>query len=831
MIASSRTLLTCPHCRAAAESSPILGTELTRCARCKFIFPERASAVEVGEDSVLDLLDESWTAKWGAIRADRYQVIRVLAAGAQGRLLLAHHRHLDQPCVIKLVSNDDEFWADVANQRLRNEAKAGVRVNHPNVARVFDCDCVDDAWYFVMEYISGHNLRHVIQKARRLGVDQVVDIGRQASAGLAAIHANELVHRDIKPSNLMLTGDGHVKIMDLGLVKVAGVDGDPHVTGLGQVVGTPLYMPPEQFESGFAVDARADIYSLGATLYHLLTGHPLFEGKDFKEIASKHRRAPVAWEDSDRDGVPEWLRDIIECCLAKRREHRIESAEALERALRNHESTRCQVSLTGDAHSAGVTVLAFRNLSRRESDEWIGDAIAEALSSRIAELDGAHVADRSALMTIIRQTTGASAEEPTRSQFADAARLSGVGHVITGSYQRQGDDIRIIAQAFTPNDTDARHLATLSGPVSSLFDLEDRLTERIVDALSPALKRSGLKEGPRARPTNLEAYKKYVLGRRAFADGDYHTATTYAGEAEELDPEYDEPISLIGACYARLGDYDRAVEYHQRHERRAAERNDMPNLAVALGNLGAMYYYKGDYAVAYDFLDRAAEISDRQPTPETPKLFANLGMVVMRLGKTEDAERAFERAIAICKQFNDLASMVWPYNGMGSVLLKQERYTEAREYHQRALSLAEEIGDRVMVGVSQMNIGRCACLMQDYSEAAIWFNAALGTLERTKFWNGLTLVYEHMAEMHLIQSRTHDALQCIDHRIELAARHGNKHMESDAWEQKARTYEQMKRTDDALSALKKSLAVSQRPEPYESLHRYLEDIATRKPFR
>ncbi len=777
-------------------------------------------------------MDESWTGKWSAIRADRYRVIRVLASGAQGRLLLAHHRHLDQACVIKVVSTDDAMWADVANQRLRNEAKAGVRVNHPNVARVFDCDCVEDAWYFVMEYIRGQNLRHVIQRAGLIEVEQVVGLGLQMAAGLAAIHASGLVHRDIKPSNLMLTHDGTVKIMDLGLVKVAGAGDDMHVTHAGQVVGTPLYMPPEQFESGVSIDARADIYSLGATLYHLLTGHVLFEGADFGQIADKHRRAPVVWSESERDIVPEWLRDVVECCLAKRREHRIESAGRVEQALRDHATTGRQVSLGCDPASAGVTVLTFRNLSRQETDAWIGDAMAEALSSRMAELEGVHVADRSVVMGIIRQTTGATPDEdPTRDQIGEAARLLGVGHVITGSYQRQGDEIRIIAQAFTPDATDTQHLATVSGSASSLFDLEDRLTERIIEALASVLPRANLRSSVRGRPESLGAYEKYVHGKRAFADGDYHAAIAFARDAEELDPEYGDPISLTGACYARLGDYDRAVEYHARHERRASERKDLPDLAVALGNLGAMYYYKGDYAVAYDFLNRAATISDAHPNPETPKLFANLGMVVMRLGRTEDAERAFERAIEICKRFNDLVSMVWPYNGMGSVLLKQERFTEAREFHQRALSLAEEIGDRVMVGVSQMNIGRCACLLEDFSEASIWFNAALGTLECTKFWNGLTLVYEHMAEMHLVQGNPSDALNCIDQRVELAVRHGNKRMESEAWEQKARAFEQMKRTGEALSALKKSLAVSQRPEPYESLHRYLEDVATRKPFR
>ncbi len=838
MIAPARQLFSCPNCGGDDESAPVLGADLTRCSRCQFVFPQSESGFDDEHNDVDTLDDETWTDKWGPIRPDRYRVVRALAAGAQGKILLAHHRHLDQPCVIKLVVTGDALWADVANQRLRNEAQAGIRVNHPNVARVLDCDCAKNTWFFVMEYVTGDNLRHIIRQVHRLPCQQVVAIGTQVAAGLNAIHQSALIHRDVKPSNLMLQHDGVVKIMDLGLVKIHSAGDDHGVTHAGQVVGTPLYMPPEQFDSGDCVDARADIYALGATLYHLLTGHAPFEGTDFKEIARRHRRDPVTWSPADRQRTPEWLRRVVENCLAKRRDHRFDSAGAVELALRGQEETPHYVTLPATPASEGVTVMAFKNLSRRPDDEWIGDAIAEYLSSRLMEFDGVHVADRAMLDKLIHQTSDDMPGDPSRSRIIDAAKLIGVGHVIGGSFQRQNDEIRIIAKTLTEHDAEARHLATVSGPIKELFELEDRLTDNIIESLGSDLALARRREGHSGGTQDLKAYEKYVRGQCAFADGDYHTAITFAQEAESLDPDYNDAVSLIGACYARLGDYDRAVDYHQRQEKRATRENSDVNLAVAFGNLGAMYYYKGDYAVAYDFLDRAAKLSDRKKnkpgtsdTPDTAKLYGNLGMVLMRLDKTDDAVRAFERAIEICRKLNDLVSMVWPYNGMGSVLIKQERYTEAREYHQRALALAEETGDRVMVGVSQMNIGRCACLLSDFSEADIWFNTALGTIEQTNFWNGLTLVYEHMAELRLLEEKPEQALDCIDRRIELAARHGNKRMESEAWEQKARAFEQLNRTADALNALKKSLAVSQRPEPYESLHRYLEDITTRKPFK
>jgi len=633
----------------------------------------------------------------------------------------------------------------------------------------------------------------------------------------------------------MLTHDGVAKIMDLGLVKVSeGLDA-MGVTWAGQAVGTPLYMPPEQFAGSDKIDDRADVYALGATLYHLLTGRPPFEGSDIEHLARLHRTAPVTWTDEELNQFPRWLRETVESCLAKRREHRPDSATVVEQALRaNVEPVRRPVSREC-APLPGVVVTPFQNLSRQPGDAWIGDAIAECLSSRLMAFEGVHVADRDVFNTIVeqqRQSAKAGESDGERTNMLQAARLVGVSHVFMGSFHRQGDEVRIIAHVMEREHGETRFLGSVQGPAAGLFALEDELTDKIVEAMGPVLNRARRRPPAGGGTESLEAHEKYIRGKQSFVEGDYQAAINLAREAQAIDPQYAEPLSLMGSAYARLGEYERAVDCHERQERLARDHDDRWELAVALGNLGAMYYYKGEYAIAYEFLERATAMRDEEsPAADTAKLFGNLGMVLMRLDRTAEAEKAFERAIAQCKQLNDLASMVWPYNGMGSVLLKQDRTAEAREFHQRALALAEEIGDRVMVGVSQMNLGRCACLAADFGEAERWFRESLATLDRTRFWNGLTLVYEHMAEMYLRQNRAEDALATVEQRIGLARRHGNRRMEAQAWEQQARAFELIGRTDDALKALKKSVEISQQPAPYESLHRYLEEVTSRSAFR
>jgi tetratricopeptide (TPR) repeat protein/tRNA A-37 threonylcarbamoyl transferase component Bud32 len=815
----------CPNCRHDGGRTVVDGQVVLRCYDCRFVFPSPLHDTHMTLLSPVSDDDDTWTEKWGPIRADRYRVIRALASGSQGRILLAHHRHLDQPCVIKIVASRDELWADVANTRLRNEAQAGVRVNHGNVARVLDCDCVDDCWYFVMEYIPGENLRRVLRDVHFLPWEQVLSIGRQVAAGLAAVHGGELIHRDVKPSNLMLAHDGTVKIMDLGLAKFPHRDGACGVTHAGQVVGTPLYMPPEQFDSDQVLDSRADVYAYGATMFHLLTGRPPFEGSGIEEIAHRHRHDPVVWTVDERERIPVWLREVVEGCLAKRREHRIATAGLIEESLVGHAAVSPVPVSIERSQALGVAVLSFTNLSRRAEDEWIGDAIAECLSSRLTAVDGLHVADRGALHDVMQRRSGSTGDQPGRSHLLEAARLVGVDLIIVGSVQRHNDDVRIIARGVSRTESESKQLGTVSGAVSLLFDLEDRLTEQIVSAIAPARTTEETDLGGGTK--SLEAHEQYIRGQRAFADGDYEAAIAMAEAAQRIDPDYEEPVSLAGACHARMGKYERAIACHHRQECLARDHGHGVGVSTALSNLGAAYYYQGAYPIAYEFLDRAAQMSrESDPTRDTAKLFGNLGMVLMRLDRYEEAERAFQRAIDIGTAFNDLVCLVWPYNGMGSVLLKLERLTEAREYHQRALRLAEEVGDRVMVGMSQMNLGRCSCLMTDYSESEIWFNTALGTLERTSFWNGLTLVYEHLAEMHLLAGEPESALPAIDKRIGLAQRHGNQRMEADAWGQKARAYEEMSLTSEALDALKSSVRISQRPAPYESLHRYLSENAS-----
>ena len=166
----------CPHCDAGPAAGHTSTDLLLTCDRCGFAFPRPAEVAAGTKWREMLALAETSTEKWVDICADRYSILRALGVGAQGRIFLAHHRHLDQLCVIKVLNAPDDEWKEVAVARLRSEAHAGASVNHPNVARVLDCDCVRGTWYFAMEYVDGVNLRKVLLEKNRMKPEQVVEI-------------------------------------------------------------------------------------------------------------------------------------------------------------------------------------------------------------------------------------------------------------------------------------------------------------------------------------------------------------------------------------------------------------------------------------------------------------------------------------------------------------------------------------------------------------------------------------------------------------------------------------------------------------------------------
>lgn len=252
------------------------------------------------------------------ILAKRYVIRQKLGAGAMGTVYLADDKKLDRRVAIKVLPapriNDAGAIA-----RFQREAKALAKLAHPNIVQAYDSDEEQGRHFLVMEYAEGANLADLIRAQGRIHSARAADYAYQVALGLQNAHDKGLVHRDLTPGNLLLTPQGTVKILDLGLARfLQDHVGDTTLTREGAGVGTPDYMPPEQFHDARHVDARSDIYSLGCTLYHLIAGRVPFPGSSISEKYAAHEERDPQPLEEFCDDVPAGLALAVQRMMSKR---------------------------------------------------------------------------------------------------------------------------------------------------------------------------------------------------------------------------------------------------------------------------------------------------------------------------------------------------------------------------------------------------------------------------------------------------------------------------------------------------------------------------------
>lgn len=264
----------------------------------------------------------------GQVIASQFRVLKKLGEGGMGAVFLAEQIEMDRKVVVKVLHAEMTANNPVAIERFRREAKAVAQLNHPNIVQAYDVGKAGDYHFFVMEYVEGQTVYDDILKHKRFSEQEAIEIVSQIAEALQHAHSKGLIHRDVKPKNIMINKEGVAKLADMGLARAVS-DKEMAEAEAGKAFGTPYYISPEQIRGERTIGPPADIYSLGATLYHMVTGSVPFDGKNPSAVMHKHLKGELVPPDHVNPKLSAGISEVIEMMMAKEARKRYQNCADL----------------------------------------------------------------------------------------------------------------------------------------------------------------------------------------------------------------------------------------------------------------------------------------------------------------------------------------------------------------------------------------------------------------------------------------------------------------------------------------------------------------------
>jgi serine/threonine protein kinase len=409
--------------------------------------------------------------RWAQRRLGQYQILEQLGKGSMGIVYKARHAALGKLVAIKVLPAN--LLDEVHIARFKHEIRAIGKLDHPNIVGTHDAGQVDGVHFLVMTFVDGIDLAHLVQRRGRLLIPDACELIRQAAVGLQHAHEQGLVHRDIKPANLVLARDGLVKVLDLGIARSLGEPLSERLTATGMLLGTADYLAPEQWDSPHAVDTRADIYSLGCTLFHLLAGQPPFAGPEQHSIVKKmraHQEIPAPVIVEYRPDVPAQLAATLDRMLAKNPVERYSTPGEVAESLRPFSAgSNLQAMLASDETVAAN--LSERNQNSHSVDTAQPGSTFGEDSSRFGRHAWQRIATRLGLTSsvvacclILGLAMAFWARNPSPRPLTEPLRIVSVTvQQYRGETAEPMGDIVTTTQLIRPNDS-VRVSATLNAP-------------------------------------------------------------------------------------------------------------------------------------------------------------------------------------------------------------------------------------------------------------------------------------------------------------------------------------------------------------------------------
>jgi serine/threonine protein kinase len=639
-----------------------------------------------------------------------------LGHGAMGVTYRAIDKALDRPVALKIINTERGSHSAEARERFMREARAAAALRHPNVATVYQFGVREETgqFFYAMELVQGETLEERVRRLGPLDVLTAIDIALQVTAALEAAEERALVHRDLKPGNLMLFSCGDektsastqrggysgnargvvataeparrggrrrarrnglgadqankklvVKVIDFGVAKAVAEKTNAMALTHGGFVGTPAFASPEQFTNA-PVDVRSDIYSLGATLWFLLTGHMPFSGRTIEEIQDVRRSKPLPIDQLEAARVPRRFVSLLMSMLAIEPAARPAGARELSARLRairasitGRGKTAARIALAAaivafativavrEFHSSStkatpaaipeksIAVLPLENLSRDPDNAYFAEGIQDEILTRLAKIAG--------LKVISRTSTQRYQSKP--GNLAEIAKQLGVANVLEGSVQKAADQVRVNVQLINAQTDSHLWAETYDQKLTDIFSVESEIAKRVADSLQAKL--SGREEQALAvKPTNnSEAYDAYLRGL-AFEARGYSSSSSLdlkakaAGlfeRAVQLDPNFAIAWGRLSRANALLylNRIDTLTAARGEAAKRALETAQRlePNSPETLLALGYYEYWRlRDYGAAKATFGRVSKL-----LPGNSEVPHALGSITRREGQWDQS--------------------------------------------------------------------------------------------------------------------------------------------------------------------------------------------------
>ena len=477
--------------------------------------------------------------------AGRYEIDREIGRGAMATVYMArdvrHHRKV----ALKVL--DPTVTSMLGAERFEREIRITAQLTHPNIIPLLDSGTADGLLFYVTPFAEGESLRSRLDRERTLPVRDALRIAREVADALDGAHRHGVLHRDIKPDNI-LEVSGHAVVADFGIARAADAATQGNLTATGISLGTPAYMSPEQTAGERALDARADIYSLGCVLYEMLAGEPPFRANTMAALLAQHALQPVPSLRARRADVPEIVDQLVQRALAKDPADRFESAAAMRTALEAAGATATGVRISASTRrvsrhtptvllAAGVLVaiglavwrpkfqgasnaaaasavrlaiLPMANLSADPSDRYFADGMTDELITAMSGLGGLRVIARSSVLAYAGTTKTAR----------DIGRELGVGAVLESTCRKAGEQLRITVRLVDAETQEDRWTEQYDRPMADVFAIQHDVALRVAQALKVKLVPAESRRVARRPTENLAAYDLYLRGNQLIENAD-----------------------------------------------------------------------------------------------------------------------------------------------------------------------------------------------------------------------------------------------------------------------------------------------------------------------